>query len=68
MMYVKPHEVDKQICYTVRSFIIFTPWNRVLLEKLIVARLVKKFRAFYGTKDSLPCSQDPATGPCPEPD
>jgi hypothetical protein len=27
-----------------------TPWNRVLLEKLIVTQLVKKFPAFYGTR------------------
>jgi hypothetical protein len=27
-----------------------TPWNRVLLEKLIVAQLVKKFHVLYGIK------------------
>jgi hypothetical protein len=27
-----------------------TPWNRIILEKLIVAKLVKKFPAFYGTR------------------
>jgi hypothetical protein len=27
-----------------------TLWNRVLLEKLIVAQLVKKFPAVYGTR------------------
>ena len=26
------------------------PWSKVLLEKLIVAQLVKKFSAFYGTR------------------
>lgn len=26
-----------------------TPWGRVLLEKLIVAELDKKYSAFYGT-------------------
>jgi hypothetical protein len=26
-----------------------TPWNTVLLEKLIVAKLVKKFPVLYGT-------------------
>jgi hypothetical protein len=26
-----------------------TPWSRVILEKLIVTQLVKKFPAFYGT-------------------
>jgi len=29
---------------------LFTPWNRVLLEKLIVSQPVKKFPAFYGTR------------------
>ena len=26
-----------------------TPWSRVLLEKLTISQLVKKFPAFYGT-------------------
>jgi len=25
-----------------------TPWSRVVLEKLIVTHIVKKFSAFYG--------------------
>ena len=28
---------------------LFTPWSRVLLEKLTVSQLVKKYPAFYGT-------------------
>jgi len=28
---------------------LLTPWSRVLLEKLTVFQLVKKFPAFYGT-------------------
>ena len=28
----------------------FTPWSRVLLEKLAGLQLVKKFSAFYGTR------------------
>jgi hypothetical protein len=27
-----------------------TPWKRVLLEKLIITQLAKKFPAFYGTQ------------------
>jgi hypothetical protein len=27
-----------------------TPWSRIPIEKLIVAKLVKKFRDFYGTR------------------
>jgi hypothetical protein len=30
-----------------------TLWSRVLLEKLIVIHLVKKFPAFYGTHNFL---------------
>ena len=29
---------------------LFTPWRRVLLEKLTGSQLVKKFPAFYGTR------------------
>jgi hypothetical protein len=28
---------------------IITPWSKILLEKLIVAQLVKKFLASFGT-------------------
>jgi hypothetical protein len=37
-------------------------------EKLWVLQLVKNFHAFYGTKLSLPCSQQPNTFHYPEPD
>jgi hypothetical protein len=43
-------------------------WSRVLLEKLTVIQLVKKFTAFYGTKCSLLFSHEPITGSCPDPD
>jgi len=29
---------------------LLTPWGRVLLEKLTIPQLVKKFPAFYGTR------------------
>jgi len=37
-------------------------------EKLIVAQLISKFPAFYGTRYSLPCSQQPAIASYPKPD
>jgi hypothetical protein len=42
-------------------------WSRVLLEKLTVSQLVKKFSHFMETKVSLQHSQLPATCPYPEP-
>jgi len=48
--------------------IILTPWSRVLFEKLIVSQLVKTIPAFYGAHRSLPCWQEPATGPYRQPD
>jgi hypothetical protein len=44
------------------------PWSTVLLEKLTVSQLVKKFPTFMEHESSLPYSQEPATGPYPEPD
>jgi len=38
-------------------------WIRVLLEKVRIAQLVKKFSSVYETK----CSLEAATGPYPEP-
>jgi len=43
------------------------PCGRVPLEKLVVAQLVDKLPAFVEPEASLPCSQQPATGPSREP-
>jgi hypothetical protein len=45
-----------------------TLWRWALLEKPLVVQLLKNFPTFYGTKGSLPCSQEPSTGPCLKPD
>jgi hypothetical protein len=46
-----------------------TPWITVLLQKLIITQLVKKFSSpFMELEGSLSCTQGPATSPCPEPD
>jgi hypothetical protein len=37
------------------------------MGKTLVAQLVRNFSPFVGTEKSLPCSQNPATGPSPEP-
>jgi hypothetical protein len=55
-------------CKSLDIFLInSTLWSKVLLEKLVVAQLSKKFSAaFLEPEGSSPCSQEPATGPYPE--
>jgi hypothetical protein len=36
-----------------------TPWNRVVLDKLIVTQLIKKFLGFYGTRMLINVFTDP---------
>jgi hypothetical protein len=46
----------------------FIPLNRAIHVKLLVAQLVKKFPIIFKLEDSLPCSQESATGLFSEPD
>jgi len=49
-------------------FFYLNPWSRVLLEKLIVAQLVKKFPAFYGTRSFITVFTTAGYCPYPDPD
>jgi hypothetical protein len=42
-------------------------WSWTLLEKAPVAQLLRNFQHFMETEGSLPCSQEPATSPSPDP-
>ena len=48
------------------SYHINSPWNTFLPEKHTAPQLVNKFPAFYGTRSSLPHSQEAATCPYPK--
>jgi hypothetical protein len=58
--------------FSLKSFWLYicsvTPSNKVLLEKLIRAQLVRYSPHFIDLEDSLLCSQWPATSSYPEPD
>jgi hypothetical protein len=45
-----------------------TPWCRILLGKLKVSQLVKKFPAFYGTRRFITAITTATTYPYPKPD
>jgi hypothetical protein len=62
------YKKDKYCSYTTQKPNQPTPRSRVLLEKLTVIQPVKKSPAFMETEGSSPRSQQPATGPYPEPD
>jgi hypothetical protein len=55
------------LCYYYILIRLLTAWIRVLLEKLTVLQLVKKFPAFYGTLSSINALTVPATCLYPEP-
>jgi hypothetical protein len=48
--------------------LVLTTLNRVILEKLIVTQLIKKFPFFYGNRRFLRHLQEPVPSLCLEPD
>jgi len=68
-----PGETWEQITYLLTYLIsylltyLLTPWNKVLLEKLIGFQPAKKFPAFYGTRRFITAFKITATCPYPEP-
>jgi hypothetical protein len=53
---------------TVKREIYLTAWSKVLLEKTIIAQLVKKFLPFMELEGALPCLQNLVTAIYPKPD
>ena len=62
------HWKQLHLVFIWRVQLLFTPWSRVLSEKLTGPQLVTKSQHFMEPEGSLPHSQQPATCPCPEPD
>jgi len=50
------------------TYLLITPWSRVIFEKQTISQLVKKFPHFIDPEGSLPHSKLPATCPYPEAD
>ena len=46
--YIRQFVIDNRQAICI--YLVFTPWSRVLLEKLTVSQLVKKFSTFCGTR------------------
>jgi hypothetical protein len=55
-------------CFSNLLITLITPWSRVFLKKLVGAQMGKNSQPFLKNEDLLHCSQEPITGPHPEPD
>jgi len=52
----------KPISLVESVYVLPAPRSRILVKKLILAQLVKKFPIIYGVQSSLLCSQELVTG------
>ena len=59
ILHVTRERVNYKQTHTDLTHYLFTPCSRVLLEKLTVSQLVKKFPAFYGTRRFITASTCP---------
>jgi hypothetical protein len=57
----------RKYCFKLTSFLL-TPWRAVALEKLVGVQCMKTSPPFMEPDCSLPCSQEPTTGPFSEAD
>jgi hypothetical protein len=67
---LQPYNPTIHLLFSISLYIChqLTPWNWVLLEKLTVAHLLRISQHFMEAESWLLCSQNPASGPNPEPD
>jgi hypothetical protein len=57
----------EEVINLLKSCNFVSTWGKVLLQDLIIAQVVK-VPPFVKLTNWLPCSQEPATSPYPEPD
>jgi hypothetical protein len=64
---VESEEVLVNCCCMLHYYLLTYLRSWALLEEPPIVQPLKNFPAFYGTHRFIPCSQEPSTGPYPEP-